>query len=353
MMKDILAQLVAGQTLSEVQAHDAFAAIMDGESSAAQTAGVLALMQTRGPTEDELVGAARVMRERVARVDVPQGMVPIDTCGTGGDHAGTFNISTAAALVAAAAARSVDSPVVVAKHGNRSVTSRSGSSQVLEALGVKLQVTPETLTRCLSEAAICFCFAPAHHPAMKHAAPVRQDLGFRTIFNLLGPLTNPAGANRQVIGVYEPRLTRLLAGVLRRLGSDAAMIVHGQIPDEDGEHIDGLDELSTCGPSRVSRLRDGQIHDAEFDPMSLGLPFSHPSALRVDSPEASADKIREVIQGKPGPSRDITCLNAAAALVVGGVVDDLRSGMDLAGDAIDSHAAKKTLYRLIRLTQGD
>jgi len=346
-MKDLLAQLVDGEPLSEALAVDAFAAIMDGEAEPAQTGALLTAIAMRGATTDEMVGAARVMRERARRVDVPDGLVAIDTCGTGGDHAGTFNISTAAALVAAAAGR--PEGLCVAKHGNRSVTSKSGSSQVLETLGVTLAVDDATLTRCLDEAGICFCFAPAHHPAMKHAAPVRAALGFRTLFNLVGPLTNPAGARRQLMGVYDPKLTEPLAEVLQRLGAVHAMVVHGEIPG-GGHTVSGLDELSTCGTTRVTELRDDAIRTFTEDATALGLPFSHPSSLRVDGPDASAALIRKVLDGQHGPARDIVCLNAAAALVVGGAAGELREGVEAAADVIDSGAAAKTLETLVALT---
>ncbi len=351
-MKQTLNRLAAGQTLSEAQAVHAFDQIMTGHATPAQVGAMLALIQQRGPTADELLGGASVMRQHATPVTVPQGLRVIDTCGTGGDHAQTFNISTAGAIIAAAAGRPHN--VAVAKHGNRSVTSKSGSSQVLEALGVKLNVSGPTLTRCLDDAGLCFCFAPAHHPAMKHVAPVRQELGFRTIFNLLGPLTNPAGAKRQVIGVFEPGLTELFAQVLNRLGSEHVMVVHGQMLADDGGHETvGLDELSTGGPSRVSHLQGGQVRTYQIDPASVKLPTATLASLRVDSVAASAGVIREVFAGKPGPARDIVCLNAAAALVVADLAVDLQTGVELAAQAIDSRAAAGVLDRLAQITQSD
>ena len=349
-VKDLLAQLVQGQPLSSEQAVHAFEQIMSGKSEPTQTAALLAMIQQRGATVDELVGAATVMRNKAAKVAVPQGLTAIDTCGTGGDHAGTFNISTAAAIVAAGAGRPMG--LCVAKHGNKSVTSKSGSSQVLDTLGVKLAVDTDTLTRCLDQAGICFCFAPAHHPAMKHAGPVRADLGFRTIFNIVGPLTNPAGAPRQVMGVFAPGLTEKIANVLLQLGSIHAMVVHGQMPDNDGDgaHQGGIDELSTCGPSRVSTIRDGKVKTSELDPTDLQLSLGHPSALRVDGPEQSAKVITEILAGKGGAPREIVALNAGAALVVGGVADSLAEGLAMAFDAIDSGKAKAALDGLIELT---
>ncbi|MEO0477307.1 MAG: anthranilate phosphoribosyltransferase, partial [Planctomycetota bacterium] len=278
----------------------------------------------------------------------------IDTCGTGGDHAGTFNISTASAIVAAGAGRPLG--LCVAKHGNKSVTSNSGSSQVLDTLGVKLAVSTDTLTKCLDEAGICFCFAPAHHPAMKHAGPVRADLGFRTLFNLVGPLTNPAGAPRQVMGVFGPQLTDMIAEVLLKLGSIHAMVVHGQMPDIDGAgaHQGGIDELSTCGPTRVSTVRDGEVTTTdELDPTDLGLSLGHPTALLADGPEQSAQIITDILSGKDGPPREIVALNAAAALVVGGVAENLEDGLSMAFDAIDAGKAQAALAALIELTNQD
>lgn len=347
-MKAILAQLVEGQPLSAEQAVYAFDLIMSGKSEPTQTAALLAMIARRGATVDELVGAATVMRNKAAKVAVPNGLTAIDTCGTGGDHAGTFNISTAAAIVAAGAGRELG--LCVAKHGNKSVTSKSGSSQVLDTLGVKLSVNTDTLTQCLDQAGICFCFAPAHHPAMKHAGPVRADLGFRTIFNLVGPLTNPAGAKRQVVGVFGPKLTDTIAKVLQQLGALHAMVVHGQIPDANGTHNDALDELSTCGPSRVSTVRDGKVVTDELDATDLGLSLGHPSALRVDGPQQSAKVITEVLNGKEGAPREIVALNAAAALAVGGVAQDLAEGLTMSFDAIDNGKAKAALDALIELT---
>lgn len=352
-MKDLLAQLVDGQPLSAEQAVDAFDQIMSGSAQPTQTAALLAMIQQRGATVDELVGAATVMRNKAAKVTVPKGLTAIDTCGTGGDHAGTFNISTASAIVAAGAGRALD--LCVAKHGNKSVTSNSGSSQVLDTLGVKLAVSTDTLTKCLDEAGICFCFAPAHHPAMKHAGPVRADLGFRTLFNIVGPLTNPAGAPRQVMGVFSPKLTEMIAEVLLKLGSIHAMVVHGQMPDVDGggAHQGGVDELSTCGPSRISIVRDGKVVTTEQDPTDLGLSLGHPSALLADGPEQSAQIITDILAGKDGAPREIVAINAAAALTVGGVVESIESGLAMAFDAIDTGKAKAALAALTELTQAD
>ena len=345
-MKDMLQQLAAGGTLTTEQAVDAFEQIMSGQAHPVQIAAMLALIQARGPTVHEIVGAARVMRKKATHVTVPPGLTVVDTCGTGGDGSKTFNISTAAAIVAAAAAR--PHGVAIAKHGNRAVTSQSGSSQVLQELGVKLRVAGETLTRCLDEAGLCFCFAPAHHPAMKHAMPVRQELGFRTIFNILGPLTNPAGADRQVMGVYSQDLVEPIANVLAELGAVRAMVVHGL--NRGGPP---LDELTNCGPTIVGDVQEGSVTMQTIDARSLGLWRVNLYDLRADSVAHSADFIRWVLAGTPGPARDITVLNAAAALVVGDVAADLAQGIDLATTAIDSDAAAQTLQRLVDITNAD
>jgi len=349
-MKTLLARLVKGQILETKQAAQAFEQIMTGQAASSQIAAMLAMIQLRGPTVSEIVGAAQVMRAKVRRVTVPAGLVAVDTCGTGGDSSQSFNISTAAAIVAAGAARSAG--VVVAKHGNRSVTSRSGSSQVLEALGVKLEVSDETLTQCLDEAGMCFCFAPAHHPAMKHVASIRQELGFRTLFNILGPLTNPASAECQVIGVFSSELTEPIAQVLAKLGLRQAMVVHGQagIKSSNGG---GLDELSTVGVNSISHLHDGNIRTYTVDGSSLGLPECDMASLQVDSPKASAKVIREILAGQKGPARDIVCLNAAAVLVVASISRDLAHGIELAAAAIDDQRAVSVLEKLVRLSQAD
>lgn len=352
-MKEFLAQLLSGQPLSVDQAVDAFDLIMSGQATPAQTAAMLAMIQQRGPSVDEIVGAAMVMRDKVVRVEVPDGLTVIDTCGTGGDHAGTFNISTAAALVAAGAAR--PHGIGVAKHGNRSVTSSSGSSSVLETLGVKLQVTTDTLRNCLEQAGLCFCFAPNHHPAMKHAIGPRQELGFRTLFNVLGPLTNPAGARRQVIGVYDDALTEPIARVLHRLGAIHAIVVHGKTyaaPDVT-EGGGGLDEITTTGPTRMSVLADGRIETSELHPGDLGLTTGSIAELRCDGPESSAALVRRVLAGETGPARDIVTLNAAAALLVADLAPDLTVGLAQAREAIDSGAAQQALDKLIEITAAD
>lgn len=347
-MTDLLAVLARGRSLSEDEAAAAFEIIMTGHATDAQIGALLGAMQARpeGPTIDEIVGAARVMRRHAAGIDLPPGLEVIDTCGTGGDASGTFNISTAAALIAAGAGARV------AKHGNRSVTSNSGSSQVLQALGVNLEVDGPTHGLCLEQAGLCFCFAPAHHPAMKHAVGPRKELGFRTIFNVLGPLTNPAGARRQVLGVFESRLTETIAAVLQRLGALHAMVVHGQTPAApDTTHGGlGLDELTTTGPTRITVLKDDALETSELHPADLGLAAASVEQLRIADVDASASVIRAVLDGEPGPARDIASLNAAAALVVADLASDLKQGLDKARESLDAGAAKRSLEKLVELT---
>ncbi len=350
-IKTHLARLASRGTLSRAHTEEAFEAIMTGQATPAQIAALLSMIQIRNATRDEIVGAATVMRRHVVCVQPPAGLRIVDTCGTGGTHSTTFNISTAAGIVAAAAG--YGQGMAVAKHGNRSVTSRSGSSEVLERLGLKLRVTGQTLTRCLEEAGFCFCFAPAHHPAMKHAGPVRADLGFRTLFNLLGPLTNPAGALRQVMGVYDPALTELIAEVLSELGSDHAMIVHGHLTFSPSQGQIGLGEITTTGLTRISHLHRGQVRTYDFDARELGLETTDVKQLSVEDADVSAKRVREVLAGEAGPSRDIVCLNAAAALLVGDVVKDLPHGLRLACAAIDDGRAAATLDKVIALTQTD
>ena len=345
-MKEILSLLLDGQSLSVAQTADAVGRIMSGEAPPAQVAAMLAMIEMRGPSIDELTGAAQVMRSKALPVAVPEGLTPIDIVGTGGDHAGTFNISTAAAIVAAAAAKPHN--VVVAKHGSRSVTSRSGASDVLATLGVKLMVEPTTQTRCLEKAGLCFCFAPMHHPAMKHVAPIRAELKMRTIFNLLGPLTNPAGAKRQVLGVHSAHLTEPMTRVLKNLGSEHVMVVHGIGPDNQG-----IDELITFGPNQVSHLHKGDVSTYSLLPGDLGLSPGKLQELIVDGPDASAQVIKDILAGEKGHRRDVVCLSAAAGLVVADLVPEMQEGLDMAGEAIDSGAASAALEGLVKITQSD
>ncbi|HEX8911682.1 MAG TPA: anthranilate phosphoribosyltransferase, partial [Humisphaera sp.] len=327
-LKEILLKLCRREDLTRSEARDAFAHLMSGEASDAQIGGLLVGLAAKGTTVEELVGAATVMREKVLPVGCAEDGVTVDTCGTGGDVRGTFNISTAAAIIAAAAG------VRVVKHGNKSATSKSSSADVIEKLGVRLDAPPAALSRCLAEANICFAFARVHHPAMKHVAGARTALGIPTIFNLLGPLTNPAGAKHQLLGVFAPELTDRLATVLRELGSQHAWVVHAD---------DGLDELSTLGPTRVSELKGGEVRTFHVDPRELGLGYARLSDLQAETPDDSANMIRLLLQGKPGPVRDIAVLNAAAALVVADRAEDLRDGMARAEEALDSGKAEETL----------
>jgi anthranilate phosphoribosyltransferase len=336
-LRDILLKLCRREDLTRDEAREAFAHVMSGEATDAQIGGLLVGLAAKGTTVDELVGAATVMREKALAIDCDASAgVIIDTCGTGGDVRGTFNISTAAAIIVAAAG------VRVVKHGNRSASSKSGSADVLETLGVKLDLTPGQLKQCLESAGICFAFARYHHPAMKFVAEARSSLGIPTIFNVLGPLTNPARARHQLLGVFSAELTDRLAAVLQQLGSERAWVVNAH---------DGLDELSTIGPTRVSELRDGHISTWTLDPATLGIPYARLSDLQVSSVEEAADKLVKVMQGASGPTRDIALLNAAAGLVIAGKCQDLKRGLELAANAIDSGQARKTLETLVRASQ--
>ncbi|NJL30250.1 MAG: anthranilate phosphoribosyltransferase [Phycisphaerales bacterium] len=347
-MKHLLIQLVGGQSLSQTQAEEAFELIMSGQAAPAQVGAMLAMMSQRGPSEDELVGAASVMRRKVVPVQVPEGFTAIDTCGTGGTHSPTFNISTTAGIIAAAAGHRHG--LCVAKHGNRSVTSATGSSQVLEALGVKLTVTPEVLTRCLREAGFCFCFAPLHHPAMKHAGPIRAELGFRTIFNLVGPLTNPAGVSCQLMGVYAAELTPLIARVLQRLGTQRAMVLHGTLPVAIGGGA--LGELTPISHTHISEFSPGQplhTHAMQADPKVDAQQWLQ--AVKVETPDASAQLVRAILQGQGGLARDTAELNAAAALVVGGIADSVEQALPMVREAVDRGDALRVLEQVAAITQ--
>jgi len=343
-MQDALDHLFLGHPLSEAQSQAAFGSVMDGAATPEQIASLLTLLAKHAPTADEIVGAVRAMRARMVRVQVPAGKMAVDIVGTGGDHAGTFNVSSAASFVAAAAGAS--SGMVIAKHGNRSVTSTTGSSQVLEALGVTLTGVPAQLTRCLEEAGIAFLFAPNHHPAMKHAAPVRAALGFRTLFNVLGPLTNPTGAKRQVVGVFDRALMPVMAQALVRLESEKAWVVHGEL--HAGQ---GLDELSPTGASSALKVAGGKIEEEAFAPQALGLSGGDPVHLAAADPLASAKMIRNIFAGEKGLPRDAVVLNAAAALVVGEVATDLRQGLEMACAAIDSGRAAQVLAKLVEVSR--
>ncbi len=328
--KPLLAKLADGATLTEEDAADFFAACLRGEPSPAQIAAAVTAMRLRGETVGEITASARAMRAAAMSLDHPYEV--IDTCGTGGDGLHTLNISTAAAIVAAGAG------VKVAKHGNRAISSRSGSSEVLAALGVNVAANLEQSRRALDDANICFLFAPAHHGAMKHVLPVRQQLGFRTIFNLLGPLSNPAGAQRQVLGVYDLRWVEPLARVLGALGSKRAWVVHGQ----------GLDELTTTGPTNVAEWREGGVRLFTITPEAVGLPKARLADLQGGDPEVNAQAIRDLLAGARGAYRDVVLLNSAAALLVSDKVETLREGVEMAGAVIDDGRAQTALDRLIQ-----
>jgi anthranilate phosphoribosyltransferase len=331
MFAELIERLRRHEDLTEAQASAAMAMIMRGEAAPAQIAGLLVGLAMKGERPGELVGLATTMREHAVRLARAPGPV-FDTCGTGGDRSGSFNISTAAALVVASCG------VRVAKHGNRSVSSLCGSADVLQALGVEVQMSPDHASRCLVDAGIAFLFAPTFHPAMRHAAQARKDLGVRTAFNLLGPLTNPARPTRQVVGVPRPELTELIARTLLRLGAERAWVVHG---------ADGLDELSTTGHTKVSEVRNGAVHTFYVHPADYGLPKASTGALAGGDAATNASIIEGVLAGTPGPARDVVLLNAGAALLVAGVEDSVRGGIARAAAAIDSAATRETLSRLV------
>ena len=337
-------RLVAGERLSEDEASTVFEALLSGELDEAQIGCILSLIQARGVTVDELVGAARAMRAHVTPVPFTprEGEVLIDTCGTGG-AAKTFNVSTAAAIVAAASEPPHGSGirrVVVAKHGNRSRTGR-GSAEVLAGLGVNIEASPEVQARCLKEIGVCFSFAMRHHPAMRHAAGPRRSLGFPTLFNLLGPLTNPARAPRQLLGVYRAEFVDLLAAALARLGSTAAAVVHG---------AGGLDEVSTLGPSEAAWVCAGQVHSSAISPDGIVARGSLED-LQAKDLAHGVDIVRGVLAGDAGPTRDIVVLNAGVALVVAGMASDLGHAVELASAAIDAGRASRVLDDLAKLSR--
>ena len=334
MIQAALAELLEGRQLSREQAREVMDEIMRGEATQAQIGGFLVALRLKGESADEIAGCAEAMRDHVLPVR-PQRDDLVDTAGTGGDGASTINISTAAAIVAAAAGAGV------AKHGNRAVSSASGSADVLEALGFRLEQPPERIAQSIDELGFGFMFAPAHHPAMRHAAPVRRELATRTVFNVLGPLTNPAGARAQVIGVYSPTLVRTLAEVLAQLGARHAFVVHG---------AHGIDELSPAGPNDVCEVVDGEVRERVIDPIDLGIQRCDPAELRGGAPDENAQAIREVFAGANGGRRDAILLNAAGAIAASGHAEDLREGLELARRAIDSGSAAERVDELARFT---
>jgi anthranilate phosphoribosyltransferase len=334
-IQQALAQMLDGHDLSRDEARATMAEIMTGEATQAQIAGILVALKVKGETADEIAGCAEAMREHVLRVS-PTRTDLVDVVGTGGDGANTYNISTAAALVAAAAG------AAVAKHGNRAASSQTGAADVLEALGFRLEVPPERIERSIDELGFGFLFAQAHHPAMRHAAPVRRELATRTVFNVLGPLTNPAGARALVLGVYSPALARTLADALVQLGATRAYVVHG---------AGSIDELSPCGPNLVCEVRDGKVREYELDPLELGIERCDPEELRGGDPETNAAALREVLAGADGGHRSAVILNAAGGIAAAGHADSLGDGIELAREAIDSGAAAARLDDLVEFSR--
>ncbi|NWF36622.1 anthranilate phosphoribosyltransferase [Mariprofundus sp. KV] len=333
----IIKDLQAGSCISEEASEAVFSAIMKGEATSAQTAAILMGLSIREETAEIIAGAARAMRSASTKI-TPQATGLIDTCGTGGDGAKTFNISTAVSMVVAACG------VPVPKHGNRAMSSKSGAADVLEALGVNLNITPEQVAECIDQTGIGFLFAQHLHPAMKHAGPVRRELGVRTIFNLLGPLTNPANAKYQVLGVYAKEKLALVAGALTKLGCKRALIVHGR---------DGLDEITTTDITDAILIQAGQQPISfEIDPAAFGMPYATPAALAGDDAATNAAILKHIFAGQAGAGRDIVLLNAAAALWVAGKVDGIGDGIAMAANAIDNGRVSEILNKLIAFTQG-
>jgi anthranilate phosphoribosyltransferase len=335
MIKDAIAKLADRANLSEKEAEESLLEIMDGAATPAQIAAYLMGLRIKGETVEEIAGSVRAMRSRATRIRVGAPVV-VDTCGTGGDRSNTFNISTAAALVVAGAG------LTVAKHGNRSVSSRCGSADVLGALGVQIELPPERVGDCINEIGIGFLFAPRFHGAMKHCAGPRQDLGIRTLLNILGPLSNPAGATVQVIGVFDYHLTELMAKVLTHLGAQHCFVVYG---------MDGLDEATLTDRTRVSEGKAGVVTSYFVDPKDFGLDRVRLKELLGGTVDENAHIIREVLQGRKGPKRDIVCMNAALALVAGRKAKTLQDGFELAGRVIEDGAAMEKLERLVEFTK--
>jgi anthranilate phosphoribosyltransferase len=331
-----LARVIEGHRLTRVEMAEAVTTMMEGLAPPIQAGALLAVLRARGETVEELVGAVQAVRSQAQRIEVRRPLF-VDTCGTGGDGAGTFNISTAAALVTAACG------VPVAKHGNRSVSSKCGSADVLGALGATLELDKATLEACLDSVGLTFLFAPAHHPAFRHLATVRRELGVRTLFNLVGPLANPAGARRQVVGVFDPQWVPVVAEALSELGAEHALVVHGS----------GLDELTVCGESLAVEVRGSARRTFTLTPESVGLRRARLEDLRGGDAEANASIIRQVLAGELGPRRDVVLLNAAAALLVAGRVDTLEAGIARAAQAVDCGEAERLLARFVRFTRGE
>ena len=331
--KALIAKVATGASLTREEAASAFDRMMSGDATPSQMGGLLMGLRVRGETVDEITGAVTTMRAKMLGVKAPPEAV--DVVGTGGDASGSFNISTCAAFIVAGAG------VPVAKHGNRALSSKSGAADVLAALGVNIELNAEQVGKCIRDAGIGFMFAPAHHPAMKNVGPTRVELGTRTIFNLLGPLSNPASVKRQMVGTFSKHWVEPMAQVLKNLGSECVWVVHGS---------DGLDEITTAGPTSVAALENGQIRTFEISPDDVGLPRAKPEALRGGDAEHNAKALLDVLKGKRSAFRDVAILNAAAALVVAGKAKDLKEGAQLAAKSIDSSEAEGSLDRLIAVS---
>ena len=331
--KALIGKVATGASLTREESAHAFARMMSGEATPSQMGGLLMALRVRGETVEEITGAVATMRAKMLPVEAPPDAV--DVVGTGGDASGSYNISTCAAFIVAGAG------VPVAKHGNRALSSRSGAADVLTALGVRIDLEPQAISRCIKDAGIGFMFAPAHHPAMKNVGPTRVELGTRTIFNLLGPLSNPAGVKRQMVGVFSRQWVEPIAQVLRNLGAERAIIVHGS---------DGLDEITTAGPTAVASLENGAVRTFEINPDEVGLATAPAESLRGGDADHNAHALQQVLEGKDGAFRDVAVFNAAAALVVSGRAKDLKNGVALAQKSIDSGEAEGRLHRLIAIS---
>lgn len=335
MIREAIAKLVENKDISHDEALGALRDIMAGEATPAQIGAFITTLRIRGESAEVIAGCAQAMRENFTSVEAPTEIV-VDTCGTGGDGAHTFNISTASALVVAGAG------VTVAKHGNKSVSSKCGSADVLTALGVNIKVPAEVMTACLKQIQIAFLFAPMLHPAMKHAIGPRREIGIRSIFNILGPLSNPAGAQYGVLGVYSRELVTTLAEASATLGARHLLVVHG---------FDGLDEITTTGPTLIGEVKDGQVEIREISPLDFGLETSNPADLKGGEPEENAEIIRSILKGEKGPKRDIVLFNAAAAIMTGQKAGNLEEGLVVAAESIDSNSASRKLEALVEYTQ--
>lgn len=333
MIKEAINLLIQGIHLSEAEMAECMREIMEGKTTDAQMGAFLTALRIKGETVEEITGAAKIMREKASTIRAPEGV--LDTCGTGGDMSHTFNISTTTAIVTAAAG------VTIAKHGNRSVSSRSGSADVLEALGIKIDLSPDKVEKCMFNTGFGFLFAPLFHPAMKYAIGPRREMSIRTIFNILGPLTNPAGAKRQILGVFADKMTDTLARVLRNLGSEDTMVVHGE---------DGLDEITISDGTKVSRCKDGRVETFYITPEDFGLKRADVKSLLGGNKDENAKILLSILNGEKGPKRDVVLMNSSAALVVGGKAGDFKDALLIASDAIDSGNALKKLQEIIKIS---